>query len=111
MGNASGRFCGNVGFVRTEEDAYGVARPVSTERWYYGDVLNLTARWQKTEHLNDDLDITKRISFLADPYAIQYFNYIRYVEWMGVRWEVKSTELHYPRLTMNVGGVYNGEQT
>lgn len=110
MGNASKRFFGTVGYIETVEDDYGVTRPQETERQYYGDVLDLSTRWQTTEHLNDDIAVSHRISILADPYAYQNFPCIRYVEWMGTRWEVKSVKAEYPRLILTLGGVYNGAQ-
>jgi len=80
MGNASKKFCGMVGYAPTELDEYGVAMPVITERKYYGDVVDLASRWQNSEQMNDDISVAHRISILADPYAIQNFPYIKYVE-------------------------------
>ena len=110
MANATNRFCGIVGYVTTDTDDYGVSRQVQTERTYYGDIQKLTTRWQTADKLNDDLNVSHRISILADPYAIQNFPYIKYVEWMGVRWTVQTVEMARPRLILSIGGVYNGEQ-
>lgn len=109
MANATNRFCGIVGYVTTDTDDYGVSSQVQTERTYYGDVQKLTTRWQTADKFNDDLNVSHRISILADPYAIQNFPYIKYVEWMGVRWTVQTVELARPRLILSIGGVYNGE--
>lgn len=110
MGNASKKFCGLVGYAPTELDEHGVALPAIVERKYYGDVITLSSRWQTTENLNDDISVGHRISILADPYAIQNFPYIKYVEWMGTRWTVKTVTVEYPRLILTLGGVYNGPQ-
>ena len=109
MANASKRFFGEVGYAVTAVDDYGVSRPEFVKRNYYGDVLDLTSRWRDTEHLNDDITVSHRISILADPYAIQNFPYIKYVEWMGTRWDVKTIHVEYPRLILTLGGVYNGD--
>lgn len=111
MANATKRFYGKVGYAPTTVDQYGVARAAVTERSYFGDVLTLSTRWQNTENRNDDISVSHRISILADPYAFQNFPYIRYVTWMGTRWEVNTATVEYPRIILSLGGVYNGEPT
>lgn len=110
MGNATKRFYGEVGYILTEPDEYGVFHPEPIKRNYYGDVQTLSSRWQSTDHLNDDLTVSHRISILADPYAFQNFPYIKYVRWLDTRWTVTSVEVEYPRLILSLGGVYNGPQ-
>ena len=58
----------------------------------------------------DDITLQNEISILADPYAMQNFQYIRAVEVMGTLWKVTAVDVQYPRLSLSVGGVYNGEQ-
>lgn len=109
--NASNRFFGEVGYAPTTVDETGVATASIIKRNYYGDVLELSTRWERTENLNDDIRVSHRISILADPYAVENFPYIRYVEWLGTKWEVVSTKVAYPRLILSLGGVYNGDQS
>ena len=111
MTNASRKFYGEVGYALTEVDETGVAKPTFVKRNYFGDVQSYTTRWQNTENLNDDIRVSHRISILADPYAIENFPYIRYVEWMGTKWEVLSATPEYPRIILSLGGVYNGDST
>lgn len=111
MQNASKRFYGEVGYSLTATNDTGVSKPEIVKKNYYGDVLDFTTRWQNTEHYNDDIRVSHRISILADPYAIENFSYIRYVKWMGTTWEVLSSKLDYPRIVLSLGGVYNGDQT
>jgi len=108
MANATKRFYGEVGYAPTVTDDCGVSIVSIIKRNYYGDVLELGTRWQDTDKLNDDIAVSHRISILADPYAIQNFPYIKYVEWLGTRWDVKSIKVEYPRLILTLGGVYNG---
>lgn len=108
--NASKKFYGEVGYAPTTIDDYGVATASIIKRNYYGDIQELTSRWQDTENVNDDIRVSHRISILADPYAIENFPYIKYVEWMGTKWEVVSTKVEYPRLVLALGGVYNSDQ-
>lgn len=46
-------------------------------------------------------------SFIADPYTLDNFFNIRYVEWKNVKWAATSVELQRPRILVTVGGPYN----
>lgn len=46
-------------------------------------------------------------SFIADPYTLDNFFSIRYVEWKNVKWTATSVELQRPRILVTVGGPYN----
>lgn len=102
------KFYGPVGYCQTTETAPGVWEEKPTERNYFGDVLKISKRWVPGENLNDDLTISNKISILADPYAIENFQYIRYIKWMGASWKVNDVEVQRPRLILTIGGVYNG---
>lgn len=104
------KFYGKVGYAETEETSPGVWTETITEKYYYGDVLKHYKSFDKSEYLNDNLNINNEFSIVADPYAIDHFYKIRYIDWMGTLWKVNSVTLEYPRLILNVGGVYNGEQ-
>lgn len=107
------RFYGPVGFyVEAMEDPNdpGVFKPEHMlERSYYGDVLKHTRKWDTGESVNDDLNITNRISIVADDYTFQHCSGIRYVRWMGACWKVLSFDVERPRLILNLGGVWNGD--
>lgn len=104
------KFCGFVGFCETIETSPDVFSKVETRKKYYGDVLRNTRRWERTEHLNDDLNVSNKISIIADPYAFEKFAFIRYVEWNNVKWKVSDVDIERPRLILTIGGVYNEEQ-
>lgn len=91
------------------EDPPGVWRDESTERHYYGDVLRDTRKWERGEGLNDNLNISNRISIMADQFSYSHFQAMRYVEWMGQRWKILDVELQRPRLILTIGGLYNEE--
>lgn len=105
------KFYGVVGYVDQQETALDVYSEVVTKRKYSGDVLKNTRRWVGSEHLNDNLVVNNRISIVADPYAYQNYHAIRYVEWMGTKWKVTNVEVAYPRLLLDLGGVYNEQNT
>ena len=102
------KYYGKIGFAVTSEDTPGVWNEHITARPYCGDILNNTKRIDGSESLNDNINITNRISIVADPYAKLNFHTIRYATYMGTKWKVSSVQLEYPRLILNLGGIYNG---
>lgn len=109
------KWYGKIGYEETTETSPGVWTSSIIEKEYIGDIYKLSARWQERENssedANDDININNRISILADPYAYKNFSKMRYLEFMGTFWKVESVEVNYPRLTLNIGGVWNGQQT
>lgn len=106
----AGKFYGPVGYAQTVETVPGVHKEVITERNYSGDVEKNIAKWRDGEHLNVNLDVSNRLSIIADPFAYENFHLMRYIQWMGAKWEIISVSVLRPRLILTIGGVYN-EQT
>ena len=104
------KFFGKVGFISYEEEDGGVFKEHVTEKPYYGDVVRLSRRYDKGDGLNDDLNINNEIQIVADAFAYQNFQSIRYVNYLGANWKVTSATVDRPRITLQIGGVYNGEQ-
>ena len=59
--------------------------------------------------MNDNININQQISIVSDPYANKNFHQIRFIEYMGTKWKVTSVQVEFPRLILEVGGVWNGE--
>lgn len=104
------KYSGMVGFITTEETPDGVWVSIPTERKYYGDLVRNHKRWEDGQNINSDIVLQNEISIVADPYALQNFQSIRYAELMGSIWKVTAVDVQYPRLVLSVGGVYNGER-
>lgn len=102
------KFYGVIGYADTQETSLGVHEEVFIRRHAYGEVLRNNRKLENGEHLNDDLTLNNQISIVGDPYAVKHFFSIRYVEWMGAKWKVTNVEVQPPRLTLTIGGVYNG---
>ena len=104
------RFFGPIGFVVSTEvpEGSGIWKDVVNEKNYRGEVSRNIKRWDGNQYLNDNLNINNTISIIADPYASNNLFSIRYVKWMGSYWKVSSAEVQYPRIVLNLGGVYNG---
>lgn len=103
------RFYGAIGFAETIETKPGVWKDQITERYYAGDLNRNTRRLQSSNQVNDDLNISNEISIVADPYAHQNFHAMRYAAFMGTKWKINNVEVQYPRLILELGGVWNGQ--
>lgn len=104
------KFYGVIGFFETRETRPGVWVEQITERNYYGDLTRNSRRFESGDQVNDNITISNSLSIVADPYAIQNFHSMRYVEFMGAKWKITAVEVAYPRLTLTIGGVYNGSE-
>ena len=104
------KFHGKIGYVELLETSPGVWTENITEKEYCGDLIRNSRRYDRSEQLNDNLNISNQISIVADPYAINNFHAMRYVRFMNAVWKVTDVEVQFPRLVLTVGGLYNGEQ-
>ena len=105
------KFSGLIGFVETPETVPGIHAEVVTTRNYFGDVIRNTRRWEAGQNLNDDLNVSNMISIVADAYANQNLQTMRFIQWMGAFWKITNVEVQRPRLILTIGGVYNGNTT
>ena len=101
------RWYGNIGFAITtnKDDIY---TEEIQEKPYKGDLLKRSPRWQATDKVNDDLNITDQISVVADDFAYQNVGIMKYAELSGSKWKIVSADLQYPRIILTIGGVWNG---
>jgi hypothetical protein len=100
------RYYGKVGYFDTVETKPGLFEQELIFRKYKGDVLRNTKRNQLS-NVNDDITISNSISIVADPYARDHFFQIKCAEWQGALWEVTSVDVQFPRLVLELGGVYH----
>ena len=102
------KYCGVIGYGITAETAPGVWQEQTQERRYFGDILRQYDRFQTDGKVNDNIMVSNQFSIIADPFAMEQYAYMRYIEWGGVRWKITGIEWRYPRMIISVGGVYNG---
>lgn len=103
------KFWGILGFVRDVETSPDVFTEESTERGYTCEVLKREKRWQSSGYVIDDnLTVENRISILADPFALDAMEQIRYLIRGKSKWKVTSVDVAYPKLILTLGGVYHG---
>lgn len=102
------KFHGPVGFVHHTETAPGVWSDGATEKMYYGDVKRNSRKLIESTGVNDDITVQNSVSIMADAYANENILAIRYVRWAGSLYSVRDVVVERPRLTLRLGGVYNG---
>lgn len=103
------KFAGYIGFVKNAELRPGVNIDIPDERFYKGDVLRRSIRYEKGLSVNDNVRSSNRISIVADPYAYEHFLAMKYVKWRGHCLEITEVDSsQYPRITLSLGGAYNG---
>jgi hypothetical protein len=104
------KYYGTIGFGEEVETSSGsgIMIKIITEYYYYGDVIRFASKKQSVDKLNDDVNITNRISIIADPYARKNFYAMEYVTYCGSKWKVEQVEVQAPRLVLTIGGIYNG---
>ena len=103
------KFFGKIAYSMTKETAPGVWTPIETIREYYGDINRNSRNWNNSESINDNLQLSNEISIVADNFAYENFNAIKWVEWSGAKWRINGVDIAYPRLILRLGGVYNAE--
>ena len=99
------KWFGKIGFEETIETSPGVWEEQITVRNYYGDLIKRARRLQTADQLNDNINVANEISIVADPYAMNHFHSMRYVELYGTAWKVSNVEVQFPRLVLTLGGV------
>lgn len=104
------KYYGKIGFYfDSVETAPGIWTELMDERAVYGDILRNVKRTENPGQANDNININNQISFVADPFAVDNFFRIKYATYMGVKWAVTSAEVAFPRIILNLGGIYNEE--
>lgn len=101
------KYYGKIGFSVMTEPKPGISKETIEERSYYGDVTRVARRLQSADKVNDDIVLTHDVSIVADPFAYNNFQSIRYLTYLDNKWKVSNVEVVYPRLVMSLGGLYN----
>lgn len=100
------RFSGKLGFVMTRETEEGVWLEDKIEIPVKGTIRSLYLRNDNNSSVNTNLRLTNEVSILLDSKIETYLETLKYVIWKGSKWEVQSIGVNYPRLTINLGGLY-----
>lgn len=103
-----GRIFCKIGFGEKEvETSPGVIEVIEVEKDYYAELFTNNYGWDRNETLNDNISFNNRLSFIADNFALQNFQDIRYIIYLNTKWKVEKVEISRPRITVSFRGVYN----
>lgn len=106
------KYYGLIGFAEPNSDERpGITFDEIKEYPYYGEVLRNARRVTGTDKVNDDLTVSNQISLLLDPYLEKNYYNIRYLTYMGAKWKVTNIEMRYPRMIVDIGGLYVEQET
>ena len=103
------KWFGKIGFTSESENTYGIVTNPVIERQYFGDVLRNHKHNNDTQ-VNLNFNVSNQISVVADPFANENFHRIAYITFMGAKWRVSSVDVQWPRLIIDLGGVYNEDE-
>lgn len=105
------KYYGNIGFAKLTEKPGSIYEETVIEKPYFGDVIRDRITYDpSSEKLHDDVKVNNEISIIADSFAYQNSHLMRYVTYMGAKWNIASMSLGYPRIRLTLGGVYNGPE-
>ena len=102
------KWFGKVGFgVQAYDEEKRRTVNTVVEHQYYGDIINVFHSQQayQTDSVNANPRINNKISIVMDAFATEHFSTIRYVEFMGVLFNVIDVSVEPPRLVLTMGGV------
>lgn len=102
------KFFGEIGFAEQVETSPGIWEDQIIEKQYYGDIFRESRRFSTTDQVLDRINLSNQISILADGYLTDNIQNLRYVRWLGGLWKISYVELKFPRLVLEMTGVYNG---
>ena len=105
------KFSGMIGYAATVEDEGSIWEENIIEKPCFGDTFRHSFRYNSSsEKENDDVVLNNEISIVADSFAYRNSHLMRYVTLNGARWKITSVTVGFPRLTLTIGGVYNGPE-
>lgn len=102
------KFYGKVGFGIALETSSGIFEETMVEYGYYGDVIQTIRKLDSADKVLDNMSIQNVISIVGDQFIYSNISQIRYVVWMGTRWNVPYVEVKRPRLILRPSTVYTG---
>lgn len=74
---------------------------------YFGDILRSNQSYEQSDTLSGDVRITNQLSIIGDDFLFNNLENIRYIIYKNQR-RIFTFEEAYPRITVKLGGIYNG---
>ncbi len=103
------KWYGKIGFTCTGEVEPGVwVENEIVERDYIGDIMANIWKREESGGINKNINISNKISIVADPYARDHISTMTWIEFSNEKWEINNVEVQDKRLIISLGGVYVG---
>lgn len=101
------RYHGFIGYSVDVETYPGVWEEEIVEHEYYGNVIKQRINVEGEKTINPKIAISNNISIIANPYAYEHVEAIRYATYLGKKWNVTAIEIQTPRIILTLGDIYN----
>ena len=103
------KFCGKIGYAYQEETDTSVWTESYVEKPVYGEIMRYSTKSEKGYDINENLVVFNKVRVVADPYARENLHHMKYIKMSpeGVAWSIKSVDVEFPGLVLNLGGEYN----
>ena len=101
------RYHGFIGYSVDVETYPGVWEEEIVEHELYGNVIKQRINVQGEKTVNPKITISNNISIIANPYAYEHVEAIRYATYLGKKWNVTDIEIQTPRIILTLGDIYN----
>lgn len=102
-----GKVSCKIGFGINEEVETDIFDDRIIEKPYTGDLLKNHQSYDQADTLSGDVRITNQISIMGNDFLFKNLTNIRYILYKNQRWII-TVEEAYPRIIVNMGGIYNG---
>lgn len=79
-------------------------------RKYVGEAIRESQLNNYSGTVNPEIKPNVQLSILADQYMFSHMSDIKYAEYGSAVWTVTSFDYIHPRVTLHLGGAYNGEK-
>lgn len=96
-----------VGFGKNNEVEQDIWDDEITERPYRADIISNNRRFEQMDTLSGGVQISNQFSVVGDSFLFDHLEDIRYVRYKNTNW-IPTTNEAYPRVTFQLGGLYNG---
>lgn len=104
-----GRWHGKIGYSVRVETAPDIYTDQIIEKIAYGTAKSLRVNWSdRTNSLLDDMKVNVQISVNADKYALEHFNNIKWIEYLGEKYKIGVIDLPAShRINLTLGGLWH----
>ncbi len=98
---------GVIGYALVGETQPGVWTEGITDKKYYGDIVRDNRKIVDQTQINDSVVISNNISVVSNKFMLENMAFMRYISFMGSKWNISSVDIKPPRFIITIGGLYN----